>query len=257
MEFKDKVVLVTGGSRGIGRAVALRFAYEGAKVLVNGYDTNEYADSSKILVDEIIENKGNALFYNCDISKKTNVKNLFDFLDQKYGNIDILVANAGICPFEEFLNIDENLLDKVVDVNLKGSFFCAQEAMQRMIVAKTKGRLVFTSSVSANFGGELQAHYCATKGAINQLMKSIAIASGKYGITSNAVLPGTVLTDINRKELEADPKLLKYFEDRTPIGRLVTPDEVASAALFFASDNASGISGATLIVDGGMSVNLQ
>jgi len=126
-----------------------------------------------------------------------------------------------------------------------------------MILSKIKGRIIFTSSVSSIFGGDLQSHYCATKGAVNQMMKSIAISVGKYGITSNAVLPGTVLTDINKKELEEDPDLLNYFIKRTPIKRLVTTEEVAEAILFFANPKSSGVSGASLIVDGGMSINLQ
>jgi len=171
--------------------------------------------------------------------------------------LDILVANAGICPFEEFLKIEEPLLDRVIGVNLKGAFFCAQAAMKAMVEQKTAGRLIFTSSVSAVFGGELQTHYCSTKGGINQLMKSLAIAAGKYGITANAVMPGTVVTDINRKELEADPGLKDYFVKRTPLGRLATPEDAAAAMLYFASDDAACVSGTTITVDGGMSVNLQ
>ena len=129
--------------------------------------------------------------------------------------------------------------------------------MKKMIETSIKGRIIFTSSISSLFGGELQAHYCSTKGAINQLMKSIAIAAGKYGITANAVLPGTVITDINRNELETDPELKHYFKKRTPLGQLAIPEDVANATLFFASDEASCISGETLIVDGGMSINLQ
>jgi L-rhamnose 1-dehydrogenase len=155
------------------------------------------------------------------------------------------------------LKIDEKLLDRVLGVNLKGAFFAAQAAMQKMIKLKTRGKIIFTSSVSSIFGGELQAHYCPTKGGVNQLMKSIAIAAGKYGITANAVLPGTVITDINRKELEAEPELTKYFIKRTPLGRLATPEDIAAALLFFASDDAACVSGATLVVDGGMAVNLQ
>ena len=169
-----------------------------------------------------------------------------------------MVANAGVCPFEEFLRIDELLMDKVVSVNQTGAFFLAQACARSMIEIKIPGRLVFISSVSSIFGGELQIHYTATKGAMNQMMKSIAIAVGKYGITANAVLPGTVITDINRFQLEDEaPELKEYFVKRTPIGRLAKPEDIANAALFFASDDASVVSGATLIIDGGMSINMQ
>lgn len=257
MRLKNKVVLITGGSRGIGKAAALLFAKEGATVVVNGFDRGEYINSSQLVVEEIIKNEGKAFFYDCDISKKDNVINMFDEIEKRYNKIDILVANAGICPFKEFLDIDESLLDVVIGVNQKGAFYCAQEAMKRMIDKSINGRIVFTSSVSSIFGGELQTHYCSTKGAVNQLMKSIAIAAGKFGITSNAVLPGTVVTDINKKELEEDPNLLDYFIKRTPIGRLATPEDIANAMLFFASDESSAVSGTTLVVDGGMSINLQ
>lgn len=260
MRLKNKIAVITGGSRGIGRAACIRFAKEGAKVVVNysaGADKGKFAGSAEKVVKKICSFGGKAVSYEADVADRKKVKKLIDFAFDKYGRIDILVANAGICPFEEFLKIDEELFDLVIDVNLKGAFFAAQAAMKKMIRSKIKGKIIFTSSVSSVFGGELQAHYCATKGAINQLMKSIAIAAGKHGITANAVLPGTVVTDINRKALEADKKLLRYFIKRTPLGRLARPEDVASAMVFFASDDADCVSGATLTVDGGMSVNLQ
>ncbi|MBD3426550.1 MAG: glucose 1-dehydrogenase [Candidatus Omnitrophica bacterium] len=261
MRLKDKVVVVTGGSRGIGKAACIRFAEEGAKVVVNyaeSADHGSYADAAGKVVDEIRSKGGEAAAFEADVADKNKVREMMEFTVSKYGRIDILVANAGICPFEEFGKIDETLLDRVIGVNLKGAFFSAQAAAEKMVELGLKGRIVFTSSVSAVFGGELQAHYCATKGGINQLMKSIAIAVGKHGITANAVLPGTVITDINRKQLEDENKALKdYFIKRTPLGRLATPEDIAAAMLFFASDDASCVSGSTLVVDGGMSVNLQ
>jgi L-rhamnose 1-dehydrogenase len=255
---KNKVVIVTGGSRGIGKATCIKFAKMGAYVVVNGFDNERHIKgSSDLVVKEITDFGGKAISYDCDISQKQNIISLFDKTEENFGNVDVLVANAGICPFENFLNINEDMFNKVVDVNQKGAFFCAQEAAKRMILNKIKGRIIFTSSVSSIFGGDLQSHYCATKGAVNQMMKSIAISVGKHEITSNAVLPGTVLTDINKKELKANPDLLNYFIKRTPIKRLVTTEEVAEAILFFANPKSSGISGASLIVDGGMSINLQ
>ena len=261
MRLKDKVAIVTGGSRGIGRAVSVRFAEEGAKVVVNfarEADSGEFKKSADQVVEEIILSGGEAIAYEADVAKKQAVDKMVNDAVDQYGRLDIMVANAGICPFAEVSEIDEALLDRVIGVNQKGAFFCAQASMQAMIKQRIPGRIIFTSSVSSIFGGELQAHYCATKGAVNQLMKSIAISAGKYGITANAVLPGTVITDINRKELEEEnPELKKYFIKRTPIGRLPTPEDIANAMLFFASDDASCVSGATLIVDGGMSINLQ
>jgi L-rhamnose 1-dehydrogenase len=261
MRLKDKVVIITGGSRGIGKAACLRFAREGAKVVVNYASVPDKGDISTTadeVVKEIKPAGGEAVAFDADVSDKAKVDEMVNFTVKKFGRLDIMIANAGICPFKEFLDIDEKMLDRVIGVNQKGAFFCAQAAMKQMIKSKTAGRIIFTSSVSAIFGGELQAHYCPTKGAINQLMKSIAIAAGKHGITANAVLPGTVITDINRQQLENDdPELQKYFIKRTPIGRLATPDDIAAAMLFFASDDAAAVSGATLVVDGGMSINLQ
>ncbi len=260
MQLKNKVAVITGGSRGIGRATCLRFSEEGAKVVVNyssTVDTGEYENAAVKVVEEIRAAGCEAEVFVANVSNRQTVMEMVNFTVDKYDRIDIMVANAGICPFEEFLNIDEELLDLVIDVNLKGSFFCGQEAMKHMIELKIPGRLIFTSSISAIFGGELQTHYCATKAGINLLMKSIAISAGKFGITANAVLPGTVITDINRKELDEDPELKKHFIKRTPIGRLATPEDIANAMLFFASDEAACISGSTLVVDGGMSVNLQ
>jgi len=259
MKLKGQVAIVTGGSRGIGRAICLRLAKEGARVVVNysGNADKGFKNPSKNVVNDIKKGGGDALSFDANVSNKKAVNAMIDRTIKAYGRLDILVANAGICPFEEFLKIDEKLLNRVLDVNFKGAFFAAQSAAQRMIKKKTKGRIIFISSISSIFGGELQAHYCPTKGAINQLMKSIAISLGRHGITSNAVLPGTVVTDINRKELEKDKNLYDYFVRRTPMGRLATPEDIASAVAFFASPEAAAISGATLVVDGGMSINLQ
>ncbi len=260
MRLNKKVVIVTGASRGIGRAICLRFAKEGAYVVVNynpAADKGVFKNSAQEVVRQIKKEGGEALVFAADVANRTQVYKMIATTVKTFGRLDIMVANAGICPFEEFLKIDEKLLDKVIAVNLKGAFYCAQAAMKSMVDLRIKGRIIFTSSISAEFGGEMQAHYCPTKGGINQLMKSVAIAAGKYGITSNAVMPGTVETDINRAALRANPTLKKYFVKRTPLGRLATPEDIASAMLFFASDDASCVSGATLVVDGGMTVNLQ
>lgn len=260
MRLKDKVAVITGASRGIGRAASLLFAQEGAAVTVNWAETadrGEHAGAAESTVAAIEAAGGRAIAVEADVADRAAVEALIARTVEEFGRLDILVANAGICPFEEFLEIDESLLDQVVGVNLKGAFFAAQAATRQMIAQGDGGRLVFTSSVSSIFGGELQAHYCPTKGAVNQLMKSVAISAGKHGITANAVLPGTVVTDINREALEADPDLLQYFIKRTPIGRLATPQDVAKAMLFFASDDTAAVSGATLVVDGGMAINLQ
>jgi len=254
MMLKNKVAIITGAAKGIGKATALRFAKEGAKIVIAD---NDILNGQK-LIKEIENLEAESYFFETDIKVKSEIDKMIDFTLKKFQRLDIMVANAGICPFEEFLNIDEKLFDKVIAVNQKGAFFSAQSAMKAMIEKNIKGKLIFTSSVSSIFGGKMQSHYCATKGAVNQIMKSIAIAAGPYGITVNAVLPGTVITDINRQQLESEePELKEYFIKRTPLGRLATPEDIAGAMLFFASADANCITGTTLIVDGGMSINLQ
>ena len=254
MILKNKVAIITGAAKGIGKATALRFAKEGATIIIADKDEK----NGKKLVKEIAKLKSKSYFYKINIEKKSEIEQMISFTLKKFKKLNIMIANAGICPFEEFLKIGENLFDKVVSVNQKGAFFSAQSAMRAMVNKKVKGKIIFTSSISSIFGGELQSHYCATKGAVNQMMKSIAIAAGPYGITVNAVLPGTVLTDINRQQLEKDkPELKEYFINRTPLRRLANTKDVANAILFFATEDSNCITGTTLVVDGGMSINLQ
>ena len=158
---------------------------------------------------------------------------------------------------KEFFKIDEKIFDQVVNTNQKSVFFLAQEIAKGMVDKKVKGKIIFISSVSSIFGGSLQAHYCATKGAVNQIMKSMAISLGQYGINVNAVLPGTIITNLNKKQLKQNPKLRKYFISRTPLNRLVLPEEIANSIFFLSSDMSSGVNGECLVVDGGMSINLQ
>ena len=260
MRLKNKVAVVSGGSRGIGRAICKLFSIHGARVAVNYSEEadRDYPDAVKEVVETITAGGGDAAAFEADMSDKKAIDAMIEDVIARWGRIDIVVANAGICPFREFLEIDEDLMDKVVSVNQTGAFFLSQACARVMIENGIRGRLIFISSVSSFFGGELQTHYTATKGAMNQMMKSIAIAVGKHGITANAILPGTVVTDINRFQLEEDnPELKEYFIKRTPIGRLAEPKDIANAALFFASDDAEAVSGATLIIDGGMSINLQ
>ena len=260
MRFNNKVVIVSGGSRGIGREICELFAIHGARVAINYSEEadRDYPDVVKEVVENIITGGGDAAAFEADMGDKKAIDSMVQDVMAKWGRIDIMVANAGICPFREFLEIDEHLMDKVFSVNQSGAFFLSQACARIMIKNNISGRLVFISSVSSIFGGELQTHYTATKGALNQMMKSIAIAVGKHGITANAVLPGTVVTDINRFQLEEEsPELKEYFIKRTPIGRLVEPKDIANAVLFFASDETAAVSGTTLIVDGGMSINMQ
>lgn len=242
--INNKTILITGGASGIGEAAVSLFLKYNNKV---------------IIIDKNIPKKKdeNLYFYKLDLARVKFIKTIVKKITLKFNKIDVLILNAGICPFENFLKIDQKMFDLVVDVNQKSAFFLAQEVAKLMIKKKINGKIIFTSSISSLFGGQLQAHYCGTKGAINQIMKSICISLGKHNINVNAVLPGTVITNINKKQLSKNNKLKKYFIKRTPLKRLITSDEIAKVMLFLASDLSSGISGETILVDGGMAINFQ
>lgn len=252
MRLNGKVAIVTGAARGIGRAIALRFGQEGASVAVVDLREDEGHETVRL-----IEAAGSqAMFVRTDVSDQDQVQAMVDTVVKQWGTIHILVNNAGICPFEDFLEMSQALWDQVLDVNLKGYFLCSQTVAKVMVEQGVKGRIIAVSSISSEFGGSSQAHYCASKAGINLLVKSMAISLGPYGITCNAVLPGTVETDINREAL-ADPAVRDYWSKRAPLGRLGQPDDVAGPVLFFASDDSDWCTGSMLVVDGGTSVNLQ
>jgi L-rhamnose 1-dehydrogenase len=252
MRLKDKVAIVTGATRGIGQAIAVRFGQEGARVAIVGRDEEKGRETVRL-----VETTGSqAVFLPTDVSDSAQVQAVVDAVVQRWGRIDILVNNAAICPFEDFLEMDEVMWDQVLDVNLKGYFLCSQAVARVMVEQGINGRIIAVSSISAEFGGSQQAHYCASKAGINLLVKSMAISLGPHGITCNAVLPGTVETDINREAL-SDPDVRDYWLQRGPIGGLGKPEDIAGPVLFFASDDSDWCTGSMLVVDGGVSVNLQ
>ena len=172
------------------------------------------------------------------------------------GRVDVFVSNAGICPFHAFLDMPAETFERVMKVNLHGAYYMVQAAANQMVAQGDGGAIVAVSSISALVGGEYQTHYTPTKAGVHSLMQSAAIALGKHGIRCNSVLPGTILTDINKDDL-ADPAKREYMEGRVPLGRLGQPDDVAGPILFLASDLARYVTGAALLVDGGAFVNLQ
>ena len=251
-EDSGKVAIVTGAARGIGRAIAVRFAQEGARVAVVDLREAEGRETAHLIEAE----GGQALFIKTDVSDSSQVQAMVETVLAHWGTIDILVNDAGICPFAGFLEMPEALWEQVLDTNLKGYFLVSQAVSRIMVERGIHGRIIAISSISAEFGGSQQAHYCASKAGINLLVKSMAISLGPHGITVNAVLPGTIETDINRDAL-ADPATREYWSKRAPLGRLGQPDDIAGPALFFATDDAAWCTGAMLVVDGGTSVNLQ
>ncbi len=250
--FDGKVVIVTGAARGIGEAIAVGFGEEGGRVVAA--DIRE-TDGAKT-VNRVNEAGGQGLFIRTDVSDQTDVDNLVGKTLDAFGTVDILVNDAGICPFEDFLEMPEEVWSRVQNVNLKGVFLCSQAVARVMVERGISGRIINISSISSMVGGAQQAHYCASKAGINLLTASMAISLGPHGITCNAVLPGPIETDINREDL-ADEEKRSYFIERTPLRRIGQPEDVVGPVLFFASDDANWCTGSTLVVDGGILVNFQ
>lgn len=251
--MNNRVVLVTGASRGIGRAIALGFAEEGARVAINHFQ--DEANAADTL--EALQARGSeTLALDADVSDSTQVRGMVARVLDTWGRIDALVCNAGICPFYDFLDMPEAVWDRVLAVNLKGVFLVSQSVARHMVERGGGGQIVATSSISSLVGGKQQAHYCASKAGINLLIKSMALSLAPHQITCNAVLPGTVETDINRDALR-DRALRASLEKGTPLGRLGQPDDIVGAVRFLASPAARWVTGSLLVVDGGATSTLQ
>ncbi len=259
MLLEGKRAVVTGGSRGIGRGVATELARQGADVAINyfaGADASFEAEAARGTVAGIEAFGRRAIAVEGDIEDRNTSIDLVAKAVDAFGGLDILVSNAGICPFHAFLDMPEDLLRRVVGVNLTGAYFVVQTAANQMKEQGAGGAIIATSSISALVGGAMQTHYTPTKAGVHSLMQSAAIALGPHGIRCNSVLPGAIETDINRDDL-SDPEKRAYFNARIPLGRLGDPDDVAKVVAFLASDMASYVTGAALLVDGGLFVNLQ
>jgi NAD(P)-dependent dehydrogenase (short-subunit alcohol dehydrogenase family) len=247
-----RVVLITGASRGIGAAIARGFARGGAThIAINHLQDDDHAGHT---VDHL--EGADAIAVDADVSDSTQVNAMVEHVMKIYGQIDVLVCNAGICPFYDFLDLTEAAWDRTLDVNLKGVFLVSQAVARHMVQRGAGGRIIATSSISSMVGGKQQAHYCASKAGVNLLIKSMAINLAPYGITCNAVLPGTVETDLNRDELQT-PGLREKLAQGTPLGRLGEPDDLVGAVLYLASPAASWTTGTLLVVDGGATSVLQ
>lgn len=251
--LEGKAVLVTGASAGIGRAIAIGAARHGADVAIN-YSSN--SAGAKSCVAEIEATGQRGLAVKGDVADPQSAKAFVTAAVQAFGKVDVFVNNAGICPFHSFLDMPPETLERTMRVNLHGAFYMVQAAANQMVAQGHGGAIVAVSSISALVGGEYQTHYTPTKAGVHSLMQSAAIALGRYGIRCNSVLPGTILTDINKDDL-ADTEKREYMEGRIPLGRLGQPDDLAGPTIFLASDLAKYVTGAALLVDGGAFVNLQ
>ena len=260
MLLDNKVVIVTGASRGIGRAIAVACAKEGADVVLNYWGDNDRSYGRLSAVQEVvgeIETLGRRVIaVEGDVAQRETGLELVKQAVDAFGHVDVLASNAGICPFHTFLDMPASVYEATVGVNLNGAFYVTQAVANQMKLQGTGGAIVATSSISALVGGAMQTHYTPTKAGVHSLMQSCAIALGPYGIRCNSVMPGTIATDLNAEDL-ADTEKRAYFEKRIPLGRLGEPDDVAQCVTFLASDRARYVTGASLLVDGGLFVNLQ
>jgi len=223
-------------------------------VIVNHPGEEEHAQE---VVDKIKSGGGEASPYMADVAESDQVRKMISDITQTFGPIQVLVNNAGICPPHEFLTMPEELWDRVYAVNLKAPFVCSQAVAQILVERQLPGKFVFLSSISAWVGGSYQVHYTPTKAGVSSLMKSLAVVLGPHGINCNAVLPGTIHTDINREVLAEGSELRTYFDKRIPIGRLGEPADVADVVSFLCSKDARYLNGSEVLVDGGLFVNLQ
>ncbi|MDG2523049.1 SDR family NAD(P)-dependent oxidoreductase [Caulobacter segnis] len=253
MLLENKVVLVTGASRGIGRATAIEAARQGANVAINTFRDDAVAAE---VVAEVEALGRKAVVFDADVALPESATGFVDKAVEAFGRVDVFVSNAGICPFHAFLDMPVETLRRTMEVNLHGAYFMTQAAANEMVKQGQGGSIVAISSISALVGGEMQTHYTPTKAGVHSLMQSCAVALGKHGIRCNSVLPGTIATDINKDDL-ADPKKREYMEGRIPLGRLGRPEDIASVVAFLASDMAGYMSGAALLVDGGAFANFQ
>ena len=253
MLLEDKVVLITGASRGIGRATAIEAARQGANVAINTFRDDVVAAE---VVAEIESLGRKAIVVDADAALPESAALFVRKAVDAFGRVDVFVSNAGICPFHAFLDMPVETLRRTMEVNLHGAYFMTQAAANQMVSKGNGGSIVAISSISALVGGEMQTHYTPTKAGVHSLMQSCAVALGRHGIRCNSVLPGTIATDINKDDL-ADPKKREYMEGRIPLGRLGRPEDIASVVAFLASDMAGYMSGAALLVDGGAFANFQ
>ncbi|ANU13575.1 3-oxoacyl-[acyl-carrier protein] reductase [Planococcus halocryophilus Or1] len=244
-KLAGKTAIITGGSRGIGAEIARKFAADGAKVVVNYSGSQEKAEA---VVADIEANGGTAIAVKANVADAESVKAMVDETMKTFGSVDILVNNAGITRDNLMMRMKDDEWDDVININLKGVFICTK-AVTRQMMKQRSGRIVNIASIVGVMGNAGQANYVAAKAGVIGLTKTTARELASRGITANAVAPGFITTDMTGKLSE---DVQKAMMGQIPLGRFGAPEDVAKAALFLASDDASYMTGQTLHLDGGM-----
>lgn len=263
----NKSAIITGGTTGIGRAICIEFLRQGANVVVNHLGLDKDMPHLESLIEEAnqmrleIPHAGRLAHQKGDVRDPETAAKLVAAAVEHSGNrrLDVCVSNAGICTFADFLTLEPDLLHTTVRTNLDGAFYVVQAAARQMAMHQTPkgGSIIGLSSISALVGGGQQTHYTPTKAGVLSLMQSTAVALGEHNIRCNALLPGTIRTQLNDEDL-ADEEKRKYMEGRIPLGRTGMPADMAGPAVFLACEELSGyVTGAQLLVDGGLFCNLQ
>jgi 3-oxoacyl-[acyl-carrier protein] reductase len=246
MKLEGKVALVTGSSRGVGKAVALGFAASGADVVIN-YTSNQ--DAADNVVSEIQSMGRSAVAVKADVAVKSDVERLVNSAAEKYGKLDILVNNAGFTRPAMMVKMSEDQWDQVVDIHLKGAFMCSQAA-GKLMKEQNSGKIINVTSVAGIVGTVGQINYSAAKGGVISMTKSIAREMARYNVCANVISLGIVATDMTEK-IRTDEKLKEIYMNRILLKRFAEPDDISPAFVFFASDDSNYITGQLVCVDGG------
>jgi glucose 1-dehydrogenase len=248
-----KTAIVTGAGSGIGQGIAQRLGGEGARVVIDYVGSEAGADDTRKTIEAA---GGQAVVVQADVTKMTDIEKLVESAWTQFGSADVLVNNAGMEKKSDFWETPEADYDKVLAVNLKGPFFLTQAFVRRLRAAGKPGRVINISSVHEDMAFPGFATYCSSKGGLRMLMRNLAVELGPLGITVNNIAPGAIATPINTALLNDKPKLDALLKN-IPLGRLGTPEDVAGLAAFLASDDASYVTGATFLVDGGLMRNYR
>lgn len=256
MRLRGKSVVVTGAASGIGRGIALRFAREGASVVVSDVHSDPIGPGNDLPTHEAIGREGGlAIYVRCDISSSDNIEELFARTVGEYGSLDVLVNNAAVIAGSTILETSEEEWDHVMNVNLRGQFLCCKHAISRMLTQHrqndVRGRIINISSQHGMIGPPAFCAYAVSKGGVVQLTRQLAVDYAREGIIVNAVAPGRIVTGTHPGDEDTTSDAFDYSRSRTPFSRLGRVEDVAGAALFLASDDCSFVSGHNLLVDGG------